>query len=423
MKKYSRIMIISVFIYAVIAAACAIYLGDLQKQENHEYRVERNRIYSSLPGVEALDRLDLRSYKYIKEVSFLPASILTKDEVTGFYTGGNNDEIEIIPWYRGHELLGYLKFSYEKEEIYLGNVLLAVQIALFIMELFTFAVLLYLRERLIKPFHKMSEMPEELAQGRLKGLVKEEKNRYFGNFLWGMAQLKDELAVSEKRRMELEKERKNLLLVLSHDIKTPLNTIRLYGKALAENLYQDAVKEQHAAEQIGVKTREIELFVEEIMKTSREDILDIQVENGEFYLAELMDKVLADYSEKCAVRMIELQVDKYENRLLRGDLNRAREVLENIFENAFKYGDGRHIKIRFYEEDYCQLIHIFNTGIPVTDNEFNHIFESFFRGGNSNGKQGNGLGLYICREIMRKMDGEIFAQKEMAGMSFTVVFR
>ena len=63
----------------------------------------------------------------------------------------------------------------------------------------------------------------------------------------------------------------------------------------------------------------------------------------------------------------------------------------NLFENAFKYGDGRRIKLEFYEEDYCQLIQVFNTGEPVSDNDFNHIFESFFRGSNSRGKQGNGL--------------------------------
>ena len=77
-----------------------------------------------------------------------------------------------------------------------------------------------------------------------------------------------------------------------------------------------------------------------------------------------------------------------ENRLLKGDIDRALEVFENIFENAFKYGDGRQIRISFYEEDYCQLIRIFNTGATVSDTDFNHIFESFFRAANSGGMPG-----------------------------------
>lgn len=140
-------------------------------------------------------------------------------------------------------------------------------------------------------------------------------------------------------------------------------------------------------------------------------------------MAELMEKVLATYGEKCRIRKIDLQVGGYEDCLLSGDLDRTQEVFENIFENAFKYGDGRQISITFYEEDYCHLIKVFNTGEAISDNEFNHIFDSFFRGSNAVGKQGNGLGLYICRQIMSKMDGEIFALKEEEGIGLVMVFR
>ncbi|MDE6918831.1 MAG: sensor histidine kinase, partial [Lachnospiraceae bacterium] len=60
-------------------------------------------------------------------------------------------------------------------------------------------------------------------------------------------------------------------------------------------------------------------------------------------------------------------------------------------------------------------------GDPVTERELVHLFDSFFRGGNTRGQQGNGLGLYICREIMNKMGGEIFAECEKDGMAFVVV--
>ena len=81
------------------------------------------------------------------------------------------------------------------------------------------------------------------------------------------------------------------------------------------------------------------------------------------------------------------------------------------------------IKISFYEEEYCQLIKIYNTGKPINANEFNHMFDSFFRGSNVEGKDGQGLGLYICNNIMKKMDGDIFAEFEDGGMSFTIVLQ
>ena len=120
--------------------------------------------------------------------------------------------------------------------------------------------------------------------------------------------------------------------------------------------------------------------------------------------------------------MVDLQIAKYENHLLKGDLDRAVEVMENLLENALKYGDGRRIRISFYEEDYCQVIEVFNTGEAVNRQEIPHLFDSFFRGSNAKGKDGNGLGLYICRQIMLKMGGDIFVQTKQDGMSFCLVF-
>ena len=300
--------------------------------------------------------------------------------------------------------------------------MLRTQLSLAALFAMLLGVLLYLRKHLLKPFDRVRKLPGELAKGHWKGIVKEEKSRYAHDFLLGIGQLKDSLDTSRRRQLELEKEKKKLLLSLSHDIKTPLNTIQLYARALEEHLYTDEAQNVHAAHQIQEKGKEIEHYVEEIMKQSRHDILDIQVQNSEFYLKELIDKAVHAYKEPLRLRRMELVVKPYENLLLKGDLERSFEVVENIMENALKYGDGRRIEISCYEEDYCQLIRIFNTGNTVSDTEFHHIFESFFRASNSEGKQGNGLGLYICREIMRRMNAEIFAEKEADGMAFLLVF-
>lgn len=102
---------------------------------------------------------------------------------------------------------------------------------------------------------------------------------------------------------------------------------------------------------------------------------------------------------------------------------RAVEVMENLMENAVKYGDGHSICLKLYEEDYCQVIEVFNSGSPVSQNEMPHLFDSFFRGSNAQDKSGNGLGLYIARQIMIKMDGDIFARREDEGMCIGLVFR
>ena len=150
--------------------------------------------------------------------------------------------------------------------------------------------------------------------------------------------------------------------------------------------------------------------------------MSLEVENGEFYLADLAQSIAAYYREKAALVKTRFVVGEYENCLIYGDLNRSVEVLQNLIENALKYGDGRAVELMFPEEDGGVLAAVRNGGCTLDREELPHIFESFWRGKNSEGVQGSGLGLYICRQLMGKMRGEIFAEIEGEYITVTAVF-
>lgn len=393
---------------------------NIEKNEKY-YKVEINRIMAEIKQPEDLDKINWEHYHEIQSVSYLSNSEIDRDKVMDFYSGENKKSSMIVPLIvDGDGIKGFLRFDYEKSTNTM-QCLFWIEGTLFLMELFLVVVLLYLKKHLIQPFHRMQDMTYELSKGNLQGEMKAERNQYFGRFLWGLNGLRDELKISRKRELELQRERKLLLLSLSHDIKTPLNMIKLYTKALTDDIYTTNVERRNAYCQIGQKAEQIEKFVHEIVKASKEDIVSIEVEKGAFYLKELVQWIEQFYGEKCALRKCNLSIGNYQNRILQGDLNRLFEVFENLLTNAFKYGDGRFIELTFYEEDYCQLIKVYNTGEPVSQKDFVHLFDSFFRGENTRGQQGNGLGLYICREIMHKIDGEIFAVCEAEGMAFIVV--
>lgn len=294
---------------------------------------------------------------------------------------------------------------------------------LFLTYTLVLVLLFYIRVHILRPFHEISELPFELSKGHLRTDLNESRNRFFGRFIWGIAMLRDTLSDSKEKELKLLKEKKLLLLSLSHDIKIPLSAIKLYAKALKENIYDSAKERQEAAAQIETHAKEIESFVKEIVSASSEEIITIEVNNSDFYLKDFVEKIREVYQPKAQVTLTELTIGAYENKLLKGDMERAFEVMENLLENAFKYGDGKRITIDFHEEDYCQVIRVFNTGERVPFAQMPHLFDSFFRGSNAADKPGNGLGLYICKQIMNKMDGEIFAESKEDGMSFGVVFR
>ena len=175
------------------------------------YKVEINRLYNSLSQGIPADKLDLRACKYVQRVHFLPASALYQEETAlEFYREGNELRIEIRPLFKEGQLDGILRFDYREEEPDLDMGVLITQGCLGVMELLILAVLFYLKRQLIRPFQQLSRLPYELAQGHLKGIVRQDRSKYFGQFLWGIGQLKDQLDVTKKRELELEKEKKIL---------------------------------------------------------------------------------------------------------------------------------------------------------------------------------------------------------------------
>ena len=107
--------------------------------------------------------------------------------------------------------------------------------------------------------------------------------------------------------------------------------------------------------------------------------------------------------------------------MLKGDPDRLTEVLQNIIENAIKYGDGKSIALSFSDEEDCRIITVTNSGCTLEKEELAHIFDSFYRGSNVGSKSGNGLGLYICRQLTRAMGGDVFADIDDDYMSVSVV--
>ncbi len=174
-------------------------------------------------------------------------------------------------------------------------------------------------------------------------------------------------------------------------------------------------------EKINDNADEIEGYVSKIISASSDDFLDFTVRDGEFYLAQVINYLKTFYSDKLKDAGTELVFGDYDDLLLAGDGERFTEVLQNIFENAIKYGDGRRISVDFGDEEDCKLITVSNTGCTLPADEAGRIFDSFYRGSNVGNRSGSGLGLYICKKLMTLMHGEIFAEIEDDVMKVTVV--
>ena len=389
MRAFRRLCIVVITVFLLLASVLNLFLVGVADRNEGIYRVEAKRLADEIAET---GNYDLEKYPHIIGVSGVDDG--------GLYI---SDE---------HYLIIEAGGMFYRVEYIVGNgqhSIVAVNCVLGLLFLLMIGLLYYIRGHIIVPFGRLSDVPQELASGNLAVPIPEEKSRFFGKFTWGVNLLRESIEDSRKKEITIQRDKKLLLLSLSHDIKTPLSAIKLNAKALARGLYKDEEKRRAAAENINTRADEIEHFVSEITKAASEDFMSFEVTQGEAFLSAVITKIDARYAPQLAMSGTEFAIQKYEDCILACDSDRLAECLQNLIENAIKYGDGRRIEICFDKMDGCELITVSNTGCTLETKELPQIFESFHRGNNADKVQGNGLGLFICRRLMGLMNGEVYA--------------
>lgn len=410
MKAFNRIFATIIIMLSVLLIAANIILSADDSGGSFDggrsYRVEINRLARKIEA-DGFENIDPSDCEYVTNIE--------KQDEDFFDTDSD---------YAIREINGVLyRFDYRADRnVGKTRLIVTVNVILGVMAVLVISVMLYIKFNILTPFERLTDVPYELSKGNLTTPVKENKNRFFGRFVWGMDMLRENIEEQKKRELDLQRDKKMLLLSLSHDIKTPLSAIKLYAKALSKELYDSREKKLEIAENISAKTDEVEGYVSQIITASKEDFLSLDVQNGEFYLSSLITKIKHYYTEKLSLIKTDFSVSDYLDCLLYGDLDRSVEVIQNIIENAVKYGDGKSITLHFSEEDNCILITVVNSGCTLPDTDLPHVFDSFWRGVNAQSSAGSGLGLYISRQLMHKMNGEIFAEIKDDYMCVTAVF-
>lgn len=418
MKNYNRLMIIILVLFAVGILIFNLTYVFRNETNDQMHNVEINRLMERFLNGESVDSFSLENCQRITDVEYLSVSA-SHGDTEQFYKG---NLYVIRPFYKYNMLDGYIKFSYilapdTGEYVILQNVVL---ILLFIG---LFLMLMYIRSQIIRPMSIFSHLPSTLAKGDFTTPIRAQKGRFFGKFLWGLDMLRQTLSNERQRTLALEKEKSETALSLSHDIKTPLNTILLCSKALQEGLYEDTDKQNELLQKISVRAHEIEGLLATLQHSISNNMPDMQVDLAQHYLSDVINRVEEAYRWQLELVGTDFIIGEYSNCLLSIDADRTFEAICNLIENAMKYGDGCRIELKFSREEGCQLVTVSNTGNTLPREETVRLFESFWRGSNSAGKQGNGLGLFIARHLAVKMGGEAFATHHGNEIDVTLVLK
>ena len=229
------------------------------------------------------------------------------------------------------------------------------------------------------------------------------------------------LAASERtlKTAKTEKEGlKSLVSDISHQTRTPVANIELYTQLLAER--ELSGEELSCVKAIGDQSEKLRSLMEALIKTSRLETGIIAMKIGENDLASIAERAVEQYKPAAGEKNIVLTSHTKPVDVL-CDPKWTEEALCNILDNAVKYTpEGGSIRLEMTEYEMFCRIDVADTGVGVTEEELPKIFSRFYRGKNTAGCPGLGIGLYLTRRILSEEGGYIRAARSKSGSVFSV---
>lgn len=288
------------------------------------------------------------------------------------------------------------------------HVLIVLSAGMLLQCLLCAAYLWYLERAMIRPFDQLRDFATRVAGGNLDIPLAMDRQNLFGAFTESFDLMRSELKRARLAEAQANESRKELVAKLSHDIRTPVASIRAAAEVGAALTSDARTKENYS--QILYKADQISALVNELFSATLEELAQLPVyavdmESGE--VAELLKS--ADYLH-CA------RIPDLPECLLCADRLRLQQVFDNIFANAYKYaGGGRpsvrdaicRIGVTACREDAFLVVGIEDSGGGVDAKELPLLKEKFWRGSNCGGVEGAGLGLFLSDYFMREMHGEL----------------
>jgi len=231
---------------------------------------------------------------------------------------------------------------------------------------------------------------------------------------------------SIKRERKLQEQKKNFLLSVTHELKSPLASIKI----LLQTIQKRTLTKEQAMDFIGKALTDIERLddmVENMLLASKIDNRSYTFPKDKFNLSVLVDSIVNRLQlTKCDSNQQVIDAEIEPKIQITGDKFALTSVVTNLIENAIKYsGPCEIVNVKLFSKDGRIVLEVADHGIGIADSEKSRIFDKFYRVGSEDTRntKGTGLGLYIVKEVLEKHEASIKVKDNRpVGSIFEVVF-
>lgn len=278
------------------------------------------------------------------------------------------------------------------------------------------SVFIYLYFSVIKPFDKLKDFAARISSGSLDIPLYRDRSNYFGAFTWAFDSMRKEINTARRCEKEAVENNKTVIATLSHDIKTPIASIRAYAEGLEANMDVTAEKRKKYLSVIMSKCDEVSKLTDDLFLHSVSDLDKLEINPESIELSEFLEKAIGDM---CA----DTNDVRYKRpdlkAVIKADKNRMLQLVENLINNSRKYAKS-DIDISLLISEKNAEIHFRDHGLGIPDKDMPFIFGKFYRGSNCGREQGSGLGLYIVDYIVKRSGGTVLLHNHPDGLETVV---
>lgn len=284
------------------------------------------------------------------------------------------------------------------------------------------ALILLLYREMKSVLVKLSEMVASLIDMRETEVFSVLNDDLLSKLQSQVLKLSRMLKLQNTKLLNEKNEIKSLISDISHQLKNPLANLKIYVSLIMDEDIEPLMRIEYL-KNIDNQLDKLNWLMESMIKMTRLESGIIQLIREENSLNDVLMTSLKQIYQKALKKNIDIMfIPSEKDMRLSVDLRWTAEAITNILDNCVKYTQqSGKIKIQVHKYELFARIDIEDNGTGFDEQEVNDIFKRFYRGKNSNGIDGVGIGLYLTREIISMQDGYIKAMSESGkGSTFSV---
>lgn len=284
--------------------------------------------------------------------------------------------------------------------------------------LFLLSVMGYVYFSILLPFERLKGFALQLSQGDFDIPLNYERSNYFGDFTWAFDSMRREITKARSCEREAIENNKTVIATLSHDIKTPIASIRAYAEGLEANMDSTPEKRSKYLRILMKKCDEVSRLTNDLFLHSLSDLDKLQISAAPLEICSFMENAVTEI----AAGHSDVQFQKPDFTAdISADPRRLMQITENLINNARKYAKS-DITVSVTRSGDDAAIHFRDYGSGIPDEDLPFICDKFYRGKNCGREQGSGLGLYIVTYLTKNMDGTITLRNHTRGLEVIIRF-